>query len=482
VLYRKGAMNSVQTPILQSRISVLRWLLPCVLGVLAVLYEVGLGRWIHDTIGAYLYFDVDIVFFGTLMPLVVFGILTLFRNWLDKAQRAEQQAQVSERRLGSIMAASADAILSLDVNGGIESWNRGAELLFGYSAPEIRGKSLSHLLSRGEGAVVEYRWLRQLVDQADFVRGHETLCRDSKGHEVTVDLTATRMADEGDRFLGMSVVLRDITERKHREEEIRQLNASLSEQVAARTRELDEKVQQLARANAGLRALDQMRSEFVSLVSHQIRAPLTNMRGAAERMRVDCGAVNLTCARMFAIMDQQAVRLDRLVQDVLSTARIEAGGLLLQIEPISMLPIIQQVVEQTRARVDNRPIRVPAKPGLPLVMADRDRVAEILTNLLDNADKYSPPGAGIDIDIQADQMQMTISVRDHGRGLPVADLDRLFDKFYRADNSDSQSAYGYGLGLYVCRQLVEAQGGRIWAENGAGAVGALFSFTLPVAG
>ena len=124
-------------------------------------------------------------------------------------------------------------------------------------------------------------------------------------------------------------------------------------------------------------------------------------------------------------------------------------------------------------------IGLPLRPGLPLVFADRDRVAEVLSNLIDNADKYSPREREIMIDVQADQTAVTVAVHDHGRGLPPADVDRVFDKFYRADGSDAQVAYGYGLGLYVCRRLIEAQGGRIWAEN-APHGGAVFSFTLPV--
>jgi K+-sensing histidine kinase KdpD len=244
--------------------------------------------------------------------------------------------------------------------------------------------------------------------------------------------------------------------------------------------ELAQKVEELARANTELQKLDQMRTEFVSLVSHQIRAPLTNMRGATERMMDRCGAINATCGRMFIVLDQQVDRLDRLVQDVLSTTRIESGELTLQSEPISVLPIVQQVVDQTRARETDRSIHIPTKPGLPLVFADRDRVAEVLANLLDNADKYSPHDKGIDIDVQADQTEVTITVRDFGKGVPPNDLDRIFDKFYRADSSDAQVSYGYGLGLYVCRRLIEAQGGRIWAENARDG-GAIFYFTLPVA-
>jgi two-component system sensor histidine kinase KdpD len=182
---------------------------------------------------------------------------------------------------------------------------------------------------------------------------------------------------------------------------------------------------------------------------------------------------------MFTILEDQVFRLDGLVQNVLASNRIEADDLALHREPISVLPLLHQMIEQNRARSVERHIVLPEKPGLPLVLADRERIADVLTNLLDNADKYSPPGQPIEVNVRADDDAVTVSVRDHGPGLPRGDLERVFDKFYRTDSSDSQSAYGYGLGLYVCRRLVEAQGGRIWAEN-HDTGGAVFSFFLPV--
>ena len=462
------------------RISLLRWALPVALGTLATAYELGPGRWIHDDVGVSAYFGVDIVFYGTVAPLLIFWTLTRINRWLEEKERAEKQARASEQRLASITAASVDAILSLDSRGHIESWNRGAELIFGYPANEIQGRRCAELFGGGEAAEVEFRWLLEEVRQAGFIRGHETNCRDNEGREVAVDLTATHLTDEAGQCLGMSVILRDITERKRREEEIRRLNAGLSEQVTERTHELAEKVGQLGRANAELQKLDRMRSEFVSLVSHQLRAPLTNMHGAVEHIGTSCDIKNPTCVRMLSILGQQVERLDRLVRDVLNTARIESGDLVLQPEPISIVPVIQQVTEQIRARAINRPFTLPTKPGLPLAFADRDRVAEILANLLDNADKYSPPGREVAIEARADETEVTVSVRDAGPGLPSNSQDRVFEKFYRADNSDSQAVYGYGLGLYICRRLVESHGGRIWAEN-APTGGAIFSFTLPVA-
>lgn len=464
---------------LRQRVALLRWALPAVLVILTAYYELGpahllLQDNLHDPI------DLEVFLYGVFSPLLAFWVLTLIGRWLDKTERAEKQARTSDRRLAAIMSASADAILGLDATGHIEAWNRGAELLFGYEVNQMRGQPFFNLFGRGEAGEVEFRWLSQNVAQNGYVRGHETTCRDRLSHEVAVELTATYLTDETNQPLGMSVILRDVTERKHRDEEIRRLNASLSEQVTERTHELAEKVEELARANTELQKLDQTRSEFVSLVSHQIRAPLTNMRGAAERMQTNCDVINPTCSRMFIILQQQADRLDGLVRDVLSAARLEAGELVLHSEPISVLPVVQQVVEQTRARKTDRAFHLPLRPGLPLVLADRDRVAEVLSNLIDNADKYSPREQAIAIDVQADQTEVTVSVHDHGRGLPSADLDRVFDKFYRSDSSDAQAAYGYGLGLYVCRRLIETHGGRIWAENAVDG-GAIFSFTLPVA-
>jgi len=465
---------------LSDRIRLLRWAFPFAISVFATLYQLVLARWVHDTYDDAAHFGVEILFYSTAGPLLAFWVLTLIGRWLDEKERAEQQARASERRLASITAASADAILGLDSAGHIESWNRGAELLFGHSADEFRGRPLTDLLGGGEAAAVEFRWLVKAVQQAGFVRGHETACRNVEGRPVTVELTGTQLADESGQYLGMSVILRDITDRKRREAEIRRLNTNLREQVAERTRELAEKVEALARANIELQKLDRSRSEFVSLVSHQLRAPLTNMYGAVEHIEVNCSIKNTTCVRMLSILNQQVGRLDRLVRDVLNTARIESGELVLQPEPVSVLPIVQQVVEQMRARTVSRPFNLPTKPGLPLIFADRDRVAEVLANLIDNADKYSSPEEEIAIGLQADQTEITLSVRDHGRGIPADDLERVFDKFYRADSSDAQPAYGYGLGLYICRRLVETQGGRIWAENHPDG-GAAFSFTLPVA-
>ncbi len=465
---------------LSDRMHMLQWTLPFAIGILFVTYEIGPGRWIHDIYGASAYFGVDVLLYAAIVPPISFLILGRFVRSLEQQENGAGQVDATQRRLASIISTSVDAILSLGASGRIESWNREAEILFGYSPDEICGRQLADLLGGGTAARVESDWLTQIVQTSGFVRNHETTCRDVEGRSIDVDLTATRLGDEPDRYDGMSIFVREATERRRRDEEIRRLNDNLNQQIAERTRELAEKVEELARANTELKKLDQMRSEFVSLVSHQLRAPLTNMNGAVEHIAANCSAMNSTCVRMLGILNQQVDRLDRLVSDVLNAAAIESGELALHPEPVSLTPILKQVVEQIRARMAVRSFYLPLKPGLPLVFADRDRVVEVLANLCDNADKYSPPGKEIVIETRADETEVTIAVRDFGRGILPDDLERVFDKFYRTDSSDSQAAYGYGLGLYVCRQLVQAQGGRIWAENHPEG-GAILSFTLPVA-
>ncbi len=464
---------------LMRRIELWRWLLPVSLAVFVLLYQLILARWIHDNFSEASHFAVELLLFATAGPAAVFVTLTKMKQWVEEKEQAEVQARTNERWLASLTAASADAIISLNPQGLIESWNRGAELLFGYTALEVQGKPLSVLFGPGESADVETQWLKNAVDRAGFVRGHETTIRRSTGQRAVVEMTATQIADDREQPIGMSFILRDVSRRKQREDEIQRLNASLNQQVAERTHDLAEKVDELARANAELQRLDQLRTELVSLVSHQIRAPLTNIRGAVERVQADCGDIGPGCTRMCNIINEQVVRLDHLVHDVLAANRLESGDLLLHPEPMSVLPMVRQIVEQVRARLTDRPIQVTETPGLPLVYADRDRMSEVLANLLDNADKYTPPGTEISLAARADEETVTLSVRDHGPGLPPEALSRVFDKFYRAEVGDAQAAYGYGLGLYVCRRLVEAQNGRIWAENHPRG-GAVFSFTLPV--
>lgn len=384
-----------------------------------------------------------------------------------------------EESFSASFAKFVEAIVLLDFSGNIQFWNDGAEILFQLDSDYVIGENFGKLISETKAGKVEFEWILKEVEEHGFLRGHETTCTGFNGDPLLIELTANELVDQNGDLVGIALILRDITLGKQRESRMNRRFELLNRQVAERTGELTDKLEELHQVNDELQKLDQTRSEFVSVVSHQIRAPLTNMGGAVQRMQAGCTTKNATCIRMMTIIEEQVSRLDRLVQDVLTATTLEIEGLSFQLEPIGVMSVIQQAADQFRAGNNSRQIQVLDKPGLPTVFADRDRTIEILVNLIDNAHKYSHKRQPLEIDTRADQNEVTLSVKDSGPGFPSEDIDHVFDKFYRSDSSDAQPAYGYGLGLYVCKKLVEAQGGRIWAENTSKG-GAVVSFTIPV--
>ncbi len=464
---------------LRTRVAQLAFALPLLCVLLIGLYRVGPGYWITGQLTHQAITSDEVLFSIVVSSLLAIAGWGIIDHWFVEAMQMSGRTLQSEAHQVSIVDAFADAIVSTDTQGCIVSWNHGAETLFGYTLGEITGHPFSALMGGSPSAEIEGRWLLESVLREGYIRGHETTCHNDAGYPIDMELTATLLSDSYGQPIGMAVILHDITKRKQYSRKLQRQSTILNKRSEERTQELAEKLQELTHANVELQQLDQTRTEFISLVSHQIRAPLTNMAGAIQRMQTDCNAINPTCLQMFGVLEQQISRLDRLVHDVLNASRIEAGEITYQLEPISIVPILRQVVEQLSTRTIFRQIQITDKPGMPLIYADRDRLLEVLTNLLDNADKYSPPEKTVFVDIRADQSEVAISVRDSGSGLCTDDLERVFNKFYRADSSDSQAVYGYGLGLYVCRRIVEAQGGRIWAENHPSG-GAVFTFSLPV--
>ncbi len=399
--------------------------------------------------------------------------------WFEEREQAENQARAIQQRLAAVTSTSADAIITLNEASLITSWNKGAKLIFGYEEDFSVKKPLTFLFEKNSDDIDRIKNLIDKVHTEKIIRNYDAISKTVNGKNIHIEITATLLDDESVQPQGISVIIRDITQRKKREEQIQKLNESLNQQVIERTQELAEKVQELANANLELQKQDQIRSEFVSLVSHQIRSPLANMQGAVDRMKSQCNLQSPTCHRMSTIIEAQITRIDTLVHDVLNAARVEAGDIGYHLEPISLEPLINQLAQAFSTRKNPRDILIEFDSPLPLVLADKDRLAEVINNLIDNADKYAPEKSRIHIGAKMENESVIITVRDFGQGLPEHALTRVFDKFYRIDSSDTQKSYGYGLGLYVCKMLIEAQGGNIWASNHPHG-GALFSFSLPV--
>ena len=287
-------------------------------------------------------------------------------------------------------------------------------------------------------------------------------------------------------YFTLNWITGQIHEKEKAEAQIRRLNRELEQRVAERTDELaqayDELTQRneaLETANEELKELDQLKSDFVSMVSHELRAPLTNINGSIEIMLNDNDMTPETQRTMLQIIGEQTGRLTRLVQGILNISRIEARTLALRPEAVNVHALIERVVKNLNRSDNIHDFRTPEQSSLP-VWADPDRLEEILTNLIDNAIKYTPEGGIIEISSGIDRNQFIISVHDQGMGIPSKELDKIFQKFHRVDRRDARATYGHGLGLYISKLLVEVQGGRIWAESELGK-GSTFRFSLPTA-
>ena len=231
---------------------------------------------------------------------------------------------------------------------------------------------------------------------------------------------------------------------------------------------------------APLRELERMRAEFLGMVSHELRAPLTSIKGsAATVLRASRLFGPAEVAQFFRIIDEQADRMDSLIGDLLDAGRIDTGTLSVAPEPSDVAVLVDQARGTFISGGGRHTVRIDLPPDLPRVMADRQRLVQVLNNLLANAARHSPQSAPIRIAAEREGLDVAVSVADEGRGIAPDQLGQLFRKYTTA--GDRESGLGSGLGLAICKGLVEAQGGRIRAESGGVGFGARFTFTIPVA-
>lgn len=247
------------------------------------------------------------------------------------------------------------------------------------------------------------------------------------------------------------------------------LQAIVAEQAA----QLRMTVAELREGAEALAAEQSQRSEFLAVLTHQIRAPLANLRGTAECLRLRCGS-DVATAHVLDMADEQVAALDQVVSGLIGVVRADRNGFDVHAEPVSVLPLIERAVlcsaPSTAPTID-----VDTPP--PLVMADPELLLVVLANLLDNACKYG--GGATRIAVRSLGRRVEVQVVDDGPGIPDGQRERVFDKYYRVDGSDRQIAYGYGLGLHICRQLLAAQSGTVRVASAAR--GCTVAFSLPVA-
>jgi len=231
-----------------------------------------------------------------------------------------------------------------------------------------------------------------------------------------------------------------------------------------------------------LQRTDELRAALLSSVSHDLRTPLASIKAAASSLLQEDVQWDEEARRGFAFaIERESDRLNRLVENLLDMSRIEGGALQPEKEWYPIDELIHDVLGRLQPELQGREVTLDLPADLPPVELDYMEIDQVLTNLIENAARYTPAGSPIEIGAQVEGDHIVVSVADHGPGIPPSDLARIFDKFYRVKNIQTKSPHapGSGLGLAVSRGMVEAHGGLIWAENRKGG-GAILRFTLPV--
>ncbi len=242
--------------------------------------------------------------------------------------------------------------------------------------------------------------------------------------------------------------------------------------------------EQLQKMNRKLQEIDKMKSDFISVVSHELRTPLTTIKAFVELILMKPEMDGQQRAKLARTINLEADRLTRLIEDLLDLARIEADSMKWRLEELSIEDVILQSLEYIRPLLENKGLHLTTKfnSPLPVLRGDRDRLAQVVTNIISNALKFTPTGGSIHIAAHAESVpaaQIVVAISDTGIGIPAQDLELIFDKFQRSGDQLTNTIEGSGLGLAIARQIVEYHGGRIWATSMYGK-GSTFTLTLPL--
>jgi PAS domain S-box-containing protein len=336
-------------------------------------------------------------------------------------------------RLSEIVSHTSDGVFTVDTEGRITTWNPAMQAILGYMETEAIGRRCEELLGLGLITV--------LAEDADGGNGRAggTTATTKAGAMKELRLRTSTIRDDEGSPPARIVVVRDAGEEMKAE---------------------------------------QIKRDFVSMVSHELRSPLTPLRGFLASL-VE-GTVDDSPEKRqeyYRIMLRQAQRLERVVNDMLDVSLIEAGGLVVDLQPVPLDHVLSRLVKEFREQHPDRAVVLTPLEEPAIVFADPFRVEQVVLNLLSNADKYTPEGLPIDVRTSVDGGSVTISVSDLGEGIAPEHREMIFDRFYRVQDGPASRRPGTGLGLYIARTLVEAMSGRIWVDSEIGA-GTTFSFSL----
>ncbi len=364
----------------------------------------------------------------------------------DAAEKAASTSAQLARESALILNSATDGILGIGLDNRPAFANPSAVRILGMRMEDFDGKTIHEAIhhSHADGtAFPEDECANTIAMRIGAPIGmvDDTFWR-GDGTSFPVEYSSTPMLDEAGAHIGSVVVFRDVTER---------------------------------------RAIEKLKSEFVSTVSHELRTPLTSIRGALGLLSSGLlGPIAEKGQRMLEIAVANTDRLVRLINDILDLERVASGKVELKRGPIDAQTVVNQAREGLQPMADQEGIRFVVEPFAGTLWGDSDRVIQTLTNLIGNAIKFSPPHTVVTLSGTASATEFTFCVSDQGRGVPEDKLSSIFQRFSQVDASDSRTKGGSGLGLAICQSIVTAHGGRIWAEKNEPA-GTRVQFTIPLA-
>lgn len=385
------------------------------------------------------------------------------------AAAALERERVAERRFTGVLRAAGQMICAIDTEGRFTVFNPGAERLLGYSADEVVGRATVELihdpaeltaLARRFGMDSFRDLLRWASPKMPTLTEDFTLTR-RDGSRVPVSMSLTPLF-EGDEVKGYVAVGRDVTAEREA--------AAATAAALERERAAAERAQELER----------MRADVLAMISHDLRTPLTSIAGSAELvLGGELGPLTADQRRMLETVRRNSRRLEKLVADLLLLSRIEAGTLEIDLRVVPLEQVVDSALEAVAAGATSDVQLVVTRPTAPtLVCADPHQLERVVTNLVSNAFKYTPPGGRVTVAVTADAERARLRVSDTGIGIADEELPHVFDRFFRSRRTRSRDRSGSGLGLTIAKLIVEQHGGTIRADHSPEG-GASFEVALP---
>ncbi len=406
--------------------------------------------------------------------ILVIALLALYASLFPILRRATAELKARNRRLSeqavdlsklaTIVESSDDAIIATDLNGVVVSWNKGAELLFGFPAHEMHGRSMS-VVSPPDRRHEFGEHIRMLAD-GNRLTHVETVRLRRDGTRVDVSLTLSPLRGDDGAPVGFAGIVREITQQKRLETQREGL--LLKERLARAEAETAQTL--LTEQNERLRELDRLKDEFVSLVSHELRTPLTSISGYLELL-LDGEAGELTeeQRRLLRIVDRNSGRLLHLVGDLLFLAQVDSGKLTVDLAEVELDGLVAECVEAAQPVAADKRVQLTSDvTPVPVTVGDRSRLAQLLDNLISNAIKFTPEGGRVELRLVPENGNAVLEIADTGIGIPLEEQDKLFERFFRSSTATEHAIQGTGLGLSIARAIVERHDGTIGLDSAPG--------------